>query len=224
MRNDREMYRNRDDREEEPRWLHEQRHGNRSDRGNYTTNSHFNAGYDIGASDPSSFNTNEDHSHISSQGRFQAGGATYSGDNFTQNREFDGDNMYGVTYMPDDDHNSYRHYDARADYRNSDYGDFRQQGPSRERYGMPDERFSHDVSRRNGQENEYMGRSSMGDYESYRRYEQDNRMYDNDYSTGFAGRNHTPGRDHYGEDSHFSNLDRWQHENSTRDRDNRNNR
>ncbi|QCR22621.1 hypothetical protein [Pontibacter sp. SGAir0037] len=218
MRN--EQNNSRDNRydEREPRWLHEQRHGERSSRGNYRTNTHFNAGYDIGSNDPTSFNTSEDHSYTSQQGRFQPGGATYSGDDYTRNSRSQSDNMYGMSYVPNDDRNSSRHYDPRADYSNSDYDDMRQKGRSHDRYGMPDERFGHDVSRRGNQQDPYLGRSSRGDYESYRRYEQGNSMYDNDYSTGFAGRNHTEGRDHFGEDRYYSNLDRWNGETRRRDR------
>lgn len=226
MREDRNNNRDNRNSESEPRRLHDLHHGNRSDRGNYTTNTHFNAGYDIGSNDPSSFNTREDHSHMSRQGRFQVGGATYSGEDFTRNRGSQDDNMYGMTYIPNDDHNSYRHYDPQADYSNSDYDDLRQKGRSRDRFGMPDERFGHDVNRRGNRDGEHLGRSSMGDHESYRRYEQNNRMYDNDYSTGFAGRNFTPGTEHFGEDSQYSQSERWQGENRRRDRydDNRGNR
>lgn len=139
------------------------------------------------------------------QGRFQAGGAHYSGPDYTSGSR--SDNPYGMNYFPEDDHNSGRHYDPQADYSDRDYDDLRQQGRSDYRYGMADERFGHDV-RRGGNDN--WARGSRGDEESYRRYEQGNRMYDNDYSTGFAGRNYARGEKHYGEGQYYSEMDRWQ--------------
>ncbi|MFD2245191.1 hypothetical protein [Pontibacter ruber] len=230
MRHDRnnnrdERNRNRD---EEPRWLHEQRHGHNSDRGNYTIDSNFNLGYggaaDKDYGDQRTFNTNADQGYTYPQGRYQVGGAQYSGDDYTRNSRSSEDNPYGVTYVPQDRHNSYRHYEANADYSNKDYDDLRRKGRSHERYGMADERFGHDVRHGRDRQNEYMGHSSPGDYESYRRYEYGNRMYDNDYSGGFAGRNHTEGKPHFGEDTYYSNLERWQgqsnqrHDRTDRDR------
>ncbi|WP_018478216.1 hypothetical protein [Pontibacter roseus] len=210
MRDNREE--NRDNRNREPRWVHGHHHGENSDRGNYTVDSNFNAGYgeqEDDFYDTRSFNTNTDHGYTYPQGRYQVGGAQYSGEDYTRQNRGGQDNPYGMTYVPNDDHNSDRHYDPRADYSNRDYDDLRERGRSRERRGMPDESFGHDVSRGNRDQNSYLGHASMGDYESYRRYEHGNRMYDNDYSGGFAGRNHTEGRDHFGEDSSYSNLDRW---------------
>ncbi|SIT82353.1 hypothetical protein [Pontibacter indicus] len=211
MRNNREE--NRDDRNMEPRWAHTHHHGENSDRGNYTVDSRFNSGYggqENDFYDTRSFNTNIDHEFGSRQGRFQPGGAQYSGEDYTSSRGRRNDNPYGMSYMPNDDHNSGRHYDPRADYSSRDYDDLRQQGNSWTRSGMANERFGHDIGRG---DRDFQGHSSMGDYESYRRYEMNNRMYDNDYSGGFAGRNHTEGREHFGEDSHYSNLDRWGQEN-----------
>jgi hypothetical protein len=212
MRNNREE--RRDDRNDnlEPRWLHGHHHGENSDRGNYTVDSHFNIGYGEQENDfydTRSFNTNTDHEYSSPQGRYQAGGAQYSGDDFTGRDRGGQDNPYGMTYTPDDGYNSDRHYDPRADYSNRDYEDMRRQGRSRERYGMADEKFGHEVNRNDRDRGNYLGHSSMGDYESYRRYEMGNRMYDNDHGGGFAGRNFTEGRDHFGEDSTYSNLERW---------------
>ncbi|MFD3000996.1 hypothetical protein ACFS7Z_11525 [Pontibacter toksunensis] len=216
--NNRENYR--DDRDREPRPLHGHHHGQNSDRGNYARDSHFNRGYGNNAfsqwGDDSSFNGNADHSYMYPQGRFQAGGAQYSGEDFSDRSNSSSDNPYGMTYFKDDDHNSYRHYDSRADYSNSDYGDsdLGNNGRSDYRYGLADEKFGHDI-RRGGDDGNW-DRGSRGDYESYRRYEQGNRMYDNDYSGGFAGRNYTRGEDHYGEDSRYSNIERWRGESNQR--------
>lgn len=118
------------------------------------------------------------------------------------------DNPLGVTYTSNR-YNSGRHYDARADYSNKDYEHMRHNPRPTERYGMPDEKFGHDVGRRD--DDNYMGRYSRGDYESYRRYEEPNRRYDNDYRGGFNSRNYSDeGRPHYGEDTSYSNLERWQ--------------
>ncbi|WP_187261453.1 hypothetical protein [Pontibacter beigongshangensis] len=222
MRQNREEYRGATSnwrQEEEPNRLHEQRHGHNSDRGNYTTDSHFHPGtgraFDKDFYDQRTFNSNADHGYTYPQGRYQAGGATYGGDNYMHSQRSAQDNPYGMTYTRDDGYNSGRHYDPRADYSHSDYDDLRQQGRSSDRRGMADERFGHDV-RRGGGDDRSLGHSSMGDYESYRRYEQGNRMYDNDYSGGFAGRNHTEGRQHFGEDASYSNLDRWNDHNDRR--------
>ena len=217
MRHDREEHRDERNRnrDEEPRWLHEQHHGHNSDRGNYTTDSNFNLGYggaaDKDYGDQRTFNTNADQGYAYPQGRYQPGGAQYSGEDYTSHRRNRKDNPYGVTYVPQDGHNSYRHYESRADYSNTDYDDLRRPGRPHER--IADERFGHDVSHGRDRKKAFLGHSSPGDYESYRRYEYDNPMYDNDYSGGFAGRNHTEGRPHFGEDTSYSNLDRWQGEN-----------
>ncbi|MBC5773202.1 hypothetical protein H8S95_03930 [Pontibacter sp. KCTC 32443] len=215
MRNRRENDQRDTGRDVEPRWLHGHHSGENSDRGNYTVDSHFNVGrgeYDQDFMDKTSFNTNSDQRYTYPEGRYQVGGAQYMGEDFTSQRRRRQDNMYGMTYVPDDDHNSQRHYDSRAKYRNTDYSDLRRQNEPRTRYGMPDERFGHDVSRSRGSRDEYLGHASMGDYESYRRYEQFDPRYDNDYSGGFAGRNYTEGATHYGEGSYYSNLDRWRSE------------
>ncbi|WP_114782293.1 hypothetical protein [Botryobacter ruber] len=220
MRRNRDDFRNENDpyRNQEPQWLHEQRHGH-SDRGHYTLDSHFNMGYGEGADnnygDQRSFNMNADQGYMSPQGRFQPGGAPYSGEDFTRNRNISRDNPYGMSYTRHDGYNSGRHYDARADYSNHDYDNLRHNRSHAPYSGMADERFGHEIHR--GDRNEpYMGHSSIGDYESYRRYEMGNRAYDNDYSGGFAGRNHTEGRSHFGEDSYYSNLDMWNDQNRSR--------
>ena len=215
MRNKREE--NRDDRNMEPRWAHGHHHGENSDRGNYTVDSRFNSGYGAQEDDfydTRSFNTNIDHEYGSRQGRFQPGGAQYSGEDFAGQRRKRKDNPYGMSYVPNDDRNSGRHYDPQADYSNSNYDDLRRPGNSWTRSDKYDESFGHDVSRRRRRGDQgFQGHSSIGDYESYRRYEMNNPAYDNDYSGGFAGRNHTEGREHFGEDSHYSNLNRWGQEN-----------
>lgn len=228
MRNNSSDYRNNRDNDTDARWLHGHHHGQNSDRGNYTVDTHFNRGYGRNAysqyGDNASFNSNADARQMSSEGRFGPGGAQYAGQDFAgQNR--DQGNRYGMSYEPSGRYNSGRHYDARADYSNRDYDDLRNNEAPRTSYSRPDERFGHDV--RSHGDNERMARGSMGDYESYRRYEQGNPNYDNDYSGGFAGRNYTPGATHYGEGSHNSNLKRWQHqrdeqrERYLRDRDRR---
>ena len=210
MRNNRNDNRNYQDRNTEPRWLHEQDHGENSRRGNYSIDSHFNRGYgnyEDDYRDDTSFNTNVDQGYTTRQGRYQVGGATYMGEDFT--RDNNSENPYGMTFKPQDRYNSTRHYDSRADYSNNDYDDMRHNNRPRDRYGLADERFGHDVNRGGNSDDQYLGRYSRGDYESYRRYEKGNRMYDNDYSTGFAGRNYNDQRDQFGEDRHYSNLDRW---------------
>lgn len=226
----------RDNREEdntEPRWLHGHHHGQNSDRGNYTRDSHFNRGYGDNSfsqyGDDSSFNGNADQRQMSPQGRFQAGGAQYSGDDYTRQGSSGADNPYGMTYMEDDSRNSSRHYDSRADYSNRDYSGYGDNGASNYRYGLPDERFGHEVRR--GDHDGNWARGSRGDYESYRRYEKGNRMYDDDYSGGFSGRNYTDGDiPHYGEGSHYSSMsqqrdersqNRNRHDDYMRDRDRR---
>jgi hypothetical protein len=218
MRNNRND--NRDNNNLEPRWAHGHHHGENSDRGNYTVDSRFNSGYggqEDDFYDTRTFNTNIDHEYGSRQGRFQPGGAQYSGEDYASQRRRRNDNPYGMSYVPNDDRNSGRHYDPQADYSNRDYDDLRQQGNSWTRTGLGDERFGHDVGRKRGEQG-FQGHSSMGDYESYRRYEMNNRAYDNDYSGGFAGRNHTEGRDHFGEDSSYSNLDSWNQREGKRQR------
>lgn len=211
-------HRNRDT---EARWLHEQDHGQNSDRGNYTIDTHFNRGYGRNEysqyGDTSGFNDNADYRQMSSEGRFGPGGARYTGEDFTRNQ--DSGNPYGMSYIPSGRYNSGRHYDARADYSDHDYEDLRRNRSQQSSYRMPDERFGHDV--RTGGDNENWARGSVGDYESYRRYEKGNRSYDNDYSGGFAGRNYTPGATHYGEGSYYSELDRWQHESQPKGKRNR---
>lgn len=231
MKNDRrDNYRDRDNYREDrdAQWLHGHHHGENSDRGNYTIDTHFNRGY--GDSDYSqygdsaSFNSNADQRQMSPQGRFQPGGARYSGDNYARGSR-SGGNPYGMSYFHDDDYNSGRHYDAQADYSDRDYEDLRRRGEPNYRYRMADERFGHDV-RRGGEEGNW-SRSSRGDHESFRRNEQGNPNYDNDYSTGFAGRNYARGKTHYGEGQYYSNLDRWegegdeQYERYMRERDRR---
>ncbi|GAB3539013.1 hypothetical protein GCM10027443_35030 [Pontibacter brevis] len=215
-RNDRDR-----DRDREPRWLHGHHHGQNSDRGNYVRDSHFNRGYGNNAfshwGDDNSFNSNADHSYMYPQGRFQAGGAHYSGEDFNDRGNYSDDNPYGMTFTPERDENIYNgQYDSRGDYSNRDYSDeaLGNNGPSDYRYGLADERFGHDV-RRGGNDGNW-DRGSRGDYESYRRYEHGNRMYDNDYSTGFAGRNYARGEDHFGEDTRYSNMERWRGESDQR--------
>lgn len=213
MRNRRENDQRETRNDVEPRWLHGN-HGNNSDRGNYRIDSHFNRGrgeYDEDFLDRSSFNTNDDHRGSSPEGRYQVGGAQYAGEDFTnQRRRQRKDNMYGMNYTKDDGYNSGRHYDPRANYRNSDYSDFGRQNEPRDLSRERDERFGHELSR--GDRGEYLGHASMGDYESYRRYEHFDPRYDNDYSGGFAGRNYSEGETHYGEGSYYSNIDRWRGE------------
>lgn len=202
--------RNRDERE--PRWLHGHHHGQNSDRGNYVRDSHFNRGYGNNRAsqygDDLSFNSNADHSINYPQGRFQVGGAYYAGEDYSRGRETE-DNPYGVTYIPNDGYRSGRHYEARADYSNRDYDDLSKKEEPWGHIGLADERFGHEVRPRDDRDDRFMGRSSRSDYESYRRYEHGNNMYDNDYSTGFSGRNYNQDRSHYGEDSHYSNMERW---------------
>ncbi|WP_242928336.1 hypothetical protein [Pontibacter vulgaris] len=208
----------RDNREErEPRWLHEQEHGHNSSRGNYTTDSHFNLGYgrayDKDYGDQRNFNANAEQSSMYPEGRYQSGGATYSGEDFSSHRRPRRNNPLGVVYT-DDRYNSGRHYDARADYRNTDYEHLRHNAHPSERYRMADERFGHDVVHpRNRKDDLYLGHSSRGDFESYRRYEEGNPRYDSDYRGGFAGRNYSDqGRPHFGEDTSYGNQDRWQNQ------------
>ncbi|WP_347159134.1 hypothetical protein [Pontibacter chitinilyticus] len=202
---DEQRNRNRSD----AQWLHGHHHGENSDRGNYTIDTHFNRGYGDNADsqygDTRIFNSHADQSQMYPQGRFQAGGAHYSGQDFTRNSH--SDNPYGMTYQQDS-YNSGRHYDARADYSDQNYNYGRNQAPDY-RYGMADERFGHDVRR--GDNGGNWARNSRSDNESFRRNEKGNRMYDNDYTTGFAGRNYAAGETHYGEGSYYSNLDRWNH-------------
>ncbi|OKL41690.1 hypothetical protein [Pontibacter flavimaris] len=212
----------------EGQWLHGHHQGQNSDRGNYTTDSHFNRGYGVSADsqygDTRSFNSNADQWQMSPQGRFQSGGAHYSGQDYTRGGS-GSDNPYGMSYVPDDDYNSGRHYDPQADYSDRDFDELRRQGRSDYRYGMADERFGHDVRR--GDHSGNWARGQRGDYESYRRYEQGNRNYDNDYSGGFSGRNYTPGEQHYGEGNRYSDRDSRQgqrevdREGYMRDRDRR---
>ncbi|WP_204281966.1 hypothetical protein [Pontibacter burrus] len=214
MRNRQENDNRRNYSDTEPRWLHSHHHGQSSERGNYTVDSHFNRGrgeYDTDYLDDSSFNSNADQNYSYPEGRFQAGGAQYMGKDFTRNSRSSDDNLYGMTYTPRNRYNSGRHYDSRADYSNSNYSDFRRHEEPRNRYSLADERFGHDVSRGNRRD-DYMGHSSRGDIESYRRYEQFDPRYDNDYRGGFGSRNYTEGASHYGEDSYYSNLDRWRAE------------
>jgi hypothetical protein len=225
MRNNRND--NREDKNLEPRWAHGHHHGENSDRGNYTVDSRFNSGYggqEDDFYDTRTFNTNIDHEYGSRQGRFQPGGAQYSGEDYASQRRKRKDNPYGMSYVPDDDRNSGRHYDPQANYSNSNYDDLRQPGNSWTRSGKYDEGFGHDIGRRRRGDQGFQGHSSMGDYESYRRYEMNNPAYDNDYSGGFAGRNHTEGRDHFGEDSSYSNLDSWNQRNKQRRSEDRHNR
>ncbi|TPE46035.1 hypothetical protein [Pontibacter mangrovi] len=221
---DRNRYREEDD----ARWLHGHHHGQNSDRGNYTVDSQFNRGYGNNADsqygDTRSFNSNADQQQMSPQGRFEAGGAHYAGPDYTQGRSGSG-NPYGMTYVPQEEHNSGRHYDARADYADRDYDELRQRGRSDYRYGMADERYGHDVRR--GDNSGNWSRSARGDAESFRRSEYRNPNYDNDYSTGFAGRNYARGEKHYGEGQHYSEMDNWnqrenrRHDDYMRDRDRR---
>ena len=118
-----------------------------------------------------------------------------------------------MSYTKDDGYNSGRHYDPRANYRNSDYSDLRRQNEPRDLSREHDERFGHEIGRR--KDANYMGHSSIGDYESYRRYEQNDRRYDNDYSGGFAGRNYNQDAQQFGEGNYNSNLDRWRSENES---------
>ncbi|WP_299821405.1 hypothetical protein [uncultured Pontibacter sp.] len=209
------------------RWLHGHHQGQNSDRGNYTVDTHFNRGYGRNDfeqfGDNSSYNSSEDQQNIYREGRFGPGGAQYAGEDFSRNQS--SDNPYGMSYVPQNRYNSGRHYDGRADYSNRDYDSLRSNSEPRTRYRMADEKFGHDVRR--GDDNDNWARGSRGDHESYRRYEEGNRNYDNDYSTGFSGRNYAKDATHYGEGSYYSNLDRWQSENDSqrerymRDRDRR---
>ncbi|MCX2741793.1 hypothetical protein [Pontibacter anaerobius] len=209
----RDDYRRREDYREdrEAHWLHGHHHGQNSDRGNYTVDTHFNRGYgdasDSQYGDTRSFNTNADQSQMSPQGRFQSGGAHYSGPDYTRGNR-GSDNPYGMSYVPRDEYNSGRHYEARADYSDRNYDDLRRSGQSAYRYGMGDERFGHDVRR--GESRGNWTRNSRGDFESFRRNEQGNPNYDNDYRGGFAGRNYARGERHYGEGQYYSDMDNWQ--------------
>ncbi|WP_439883194.1 hypothetical protein ACSX1A_08475 [Pontibacter sp. MBLB2868] len=231
MKNDRrENYRDRDNyqQDRDAHWLHGHHHGQNSDRGNYTVDTHFNRGYGDNSysqyGDNRSFNSNADQGQMSSQGRFQPGGAQYSGRDYTSGGS-GAENPYGMSYFRDDEFNSGRHYDSRADYSDTDYDDLRRNEPSRNRYRMADEQFGHDV-RRGGNDDNW-SRSSRGDNMSFRQNERGNPNYDNDYSTGFAGRNYARGKQHYGEGQYYSNLDRWegqgdeQYERYMRERDRR---
>lgn len=209
------QYEDREDRnrDADAHWLHGHHQGQNSDRGNYTVDTHFNRGYGRNEydqyGDNASFNSNAYYRQANDEGRFGPGGANYAGEDFSR-RGQNTDNPYGMTYIPSDRYNSGRHYDARADYSDHNYDDLRQNRQTGTPYRRPDERFGHDV--RSGGDNENWARGSVGDYESYRRYEMGNRSYDNDYSGGFAGRSYTPGATHYGEGSYYSELDRWQQE------------
>lgn len=204
--------RNRYQDERDTHWLHGHHQGQNSDRGNYTVDSHFNRGYGDNAysqyADNRSFNSNADQSQMSTQGRFRPGGAQYSGHDYTQGNR--NDNPYGMSYFPDDDHNSGRHYEARADYSDRDYESLRQRAGGNYRSGSNDVNFGHDVSRREPQGN--WTRGDRGDYESYRRYEEGNPNFDNDYRGGFSGRNYAPGQPHYGEGQYYSQMDSWQNQ------------
>jgi hypothetical protein len=212
----------------EPRWAHGHHHGENSDRGNYTVDSRFNSGYGAQENDyydSRSFNTNIDQGYESRQGRFQPGGAQYSGEDFAAHRHPGRANPYGMSYFQDDDYNSGRHYDPGASYRNRDYDELRHPGISRVRPDTYDERFGHEVSRRRDRDAQaFRGHSAIGDYESYRRYEMNNPAYDNDYSGGFAGRTHTEGRDHFGEDTTYSTMSDWSQDNRKRRSEDRHNR
>ncbi len=211
MRNRRENDYRDNRREAEPRWLHGHHQGENSDRGNYTVDSHFNRSrgeYNEDYLDSNSFNSSDERRNLS-------GGAQYAGEDFIQSRRRNSGNMYGMSYTKDDGYNSGRHYDARADYRNSDYSDLRRQEEPRDFSRDRDEMFGHDIGRRRRNDN-YMGHSSIGDYESYRRHEYGNRNYDNDYSGGFAGRNYTPDSSQYGEDRSYNSQDRGRNNNRNR--------
>jgi hypothetical protein len=187
----------------EPQWLHGHHHGQNSDRGNYTIDTHFNRGY----GDIDNSNTYPDRSEVSRSERLRPGGAYYDGDNYMKGSR-ESENPYGMSYLRDDDFNSGRHYDSRADYSNRDYDNFRRHGEPNQNHRNTDERFGHDV--RSDRDTRNWARGSRGDYESYRRNEHRNPNYDNDYTTGFAGRNYARGYDHYGEGQTNSNLDRWE--------------
>lgn len=209
-------------RDTEPRWLHSQQHGQNSDRGNYTIDTHFNAGYGRNDydqfGDTSSFNEMNQARQMAPEGRFGPGGSRYTGEDFSGRRRND-ENPYGMSYIPSGRYNSGRHYDPRADYSDRDYEDLRRQGNPQGGGTRMDERFGHSV--RTDHDRDNWARGSVGDYESYRRYEMGNRSYDNDYSGGFAGRGYTEGAPHYGEGSYYSELSRWQHEAQQRPKRNR---
>ena len=200
-------------REAEPRWLHGHHHGQNSDRGNYTIDTHFNTGYGRNDysqfGDTSSFNDLNERGRNTPESRFGPGGARYTGEDFSRANRYS-DNPYGMSYVPSGRYNSGRHYDPRADYSDHDYDDLRRSPEPRTRYEQHAERFGHSV--RTDRDRENWARGSVGDYESYRRYEMGNRSYDNDYSGGFAGRGFTEGTPHYGEGSYYSELSRWQNE------------
>ncbi|MCC9167499.1 hypothetical protein [Pontibacter harenae] len=210
MRNRQDNNQNDYNRNRDPRWLSDRHQGQNSDRGNYRIDSNFNRGYGDNADshylDDRSFNSHADHQHMHPQGRFQSGGAYYAGPDYTQGRESE-DNPYGMSYVPSDSDISYNHYDPRADYSNIDRDERDQMPEPWGHMGLADERFGHDVRR--GGDDRNMGRYSRGDYESYRRYEHGNNMYDNDYRGGFADRNYNQDQAHYGEDSRYSNMERW---------------
>jgi hypothetical protein len=227
MRDNRdENPRNYDDRE--PRWLHPHHQGQNSDRGNYTIDSHFNRSHgDMDNSQyGSSYNFEDDERQDRMRRRSEPGGAHYAGNDYTRGRRED--NPYGMSFTPSGEYNSGRHYDPRADYSDNDYDDIRRSGRP---YNSPyneSEQFGHDIRRG---DNDNWARGSIGDYESYRRNERGDSNYDNDYSGGFADRNYSEQRPHYGEGQYNSEFDHWSsnrgednNERYIRERDRRSNR
>ncbi|MCJ8167371.1 hypothetical protein MKJ04_21195 [Pontibacter sp. E15-1] len=205
--------------EREPRWLHGHHHGQNSDRGNYSPDSHFYRGYEDSPytqyRDDSRFNSNEDRRQMSPSGRFRPGGARYSGPDFTRGNAGAPDNPYNMSYPKRDGYNSSHHYDARADYSrrgNTDFG-MNLSGEENRRYGRGEERFGHEV-RRNNQDDRW-GRDSRRDFKSYSQNEAGYTNYDDDYTPGFAGRNYSEDAMQYGETRRF--LSRWDDRNRNTD-------
>jgi hypothetical protein len=194
-------------RETDARWLHGHHQGENSDRGNYTIDTHFNRGYGRNEydqfGDNSSYNTNESYRRMSGDGRFTPGGAMYGGQDF-ENRNRDRNNPYGMTYIPRDDYNSGRHYDARADYSDRDYSDLRNNREVYRQDRLQDEGFGHDV--RSGRDNQNWARGSQGDYESYRRDHKGER----DTSQDYYGRNDRSRSTESRERGNVGAFDTWQ--------------
>lgn len=146
-------------------------------QGGYTFDSYYNQ-YE-GAYGNEDYNNmggyvNQDYQHNNfTENYYRPGGAQYTGHDYTGNRS-SARNPFGMTFMPDDDYNSGRHYDSRADYGNTRYDSDR---GSRDfgYHRRGDEIFGHDISRR-GQEDFYHNQRQM-DYESDHRYNRPHNRY-----------------------------------------------
>lgn len=127
-------------------------------------------------------------------------------DNFPRRHEEEGQDS-GNRYRFGEDDLSYRNRGGQSRNREEDdrRGQHRDWNQRREEYGYGRHNydvFGHEVNRGRDQDRERLTRGDRGDYESYRRYEHNNPNYDNDYTTGFAGRNYSD-RPHYGEDTRY---------------------